>query len=257
MERIKRVICAELKDVQLAENRGSGAAAAMGNMDRQGDVIFPGAFRKCIKAFLASGFVADSHDWEWEGVCAMPVSMREQGNLLMTEWEFHGDEDSQALRTKCAERVARGLSVGLSIGFCCSEGAAWFETGAGLLKYAEGLGADMSLFDAKGIKAWQAYCRAITEVDELYEYSLVPVPANPRAVAMSVKSAGDIETERDFERFLRDAGYSRTRAAAIALHGYKAAHQRDAEPNAPDIIQPDVEGLRARALRLRATLTGA
>jgi hypothetical protein len=44
------------------------------------------------------------------------------------------------------------------------------------------------------------------------------------AVMTSVK--GDITTERQFEQFLRDAGYSKKEATAIALHGFKAIDQR-------------------------------
>jgi hypothetical protein len=48
----------------------------------------------------------------------------------------------------------------------------------------------------------------------------------PDAKVTNVKS---ITTERDFERFLRDAGYSRKEAVAITLHGFKALlKQRDA-----------------------------
>lgn len=67
--------------------------------------------------------------------------------------------------------------------------------------------------------------RKLTEVD-LFEVSLVTMPMNEMARVTDVKS---IRTEREFEAFLRDAGYSRKEAAAIALHGFKAiAGQRDA-----------------------------
>lgn len=68
--------------------------------------------------------------------------------------------------------------------------------------------------------------RKLMEVD-LFEISLVTFPMLPDAKVTAVKS---ITTERDFEKFLRDAGYSRKEAAAITLHGYKAiTDQRDAE----------------------------
>lgn len=67
--------------------------------------------------------------------------------------------------------------------------------------------------------------RKLVEVD-LFEISLVTFPMNERATVTDVKS---IRTEREFEAFLRDAGYSRKEAAAITLHGFKAiAGQRDA-----------------------------
>ncbi len=70
--------------------------------------------------------------------------------------------------------------------------------------------------------------RKLTEV-ELFEVSLVTFPMDEKAKVTDVKS---IQTEREFEAFLREAGYSRKEAAAITLHGFKAiAGQRDAGPD--------------------------
>ena len=67
--------------------------------------------------------------------------------------------------------------------------------------------------------------RKLTEID-LFEVSLVTFPMQELARVTDVKS---IRTEREFEAFLRDAGYSRKEAAAITLHGFKAiTGQRDA-----------------------------
>ena len=53
---------------------------------------------------------------------------------------------------------------------------------------------------------------------ELHEISIVTNPMLPIAKVTAVKS---LATEREFEAFLRDAGYSRKEATAIALHGFK------------------------------------
>ena len=67
--------------------------------------------------------------------------------------------------------------------------------------------------------------RKLLEID-LFEISLVTFPMLPDAIVTDIKA---IQTERDYERFLRDAGYSRKQAAALTLHGYKAIDgQRDA-----------------------------
>ncbi len=84
--------------------------------------------------------------------------------------------------------------------------------------------------------------RKLTEVD-LFEISLVTFPMLPDAKVTAVKA---IKTERDFERFLRDAGYSRSEATAIALHGFKAAlKQRDAgeDEAVTEGLQPLLEKL--------------
>lgn len=64
--------------------------------------------------------------------------------------------------------------------------------------------------------------RKLMEVD-LYEISLVTFPMLPDAKVTDVKA---ITTERDFERFLRDAGYSKSEATAITLHGFKGLTKR-------------------------------
>lgn len=73
--------------------------------------------------------------------------------------------------------------------------------------------------------------RVIDQVD-LWEISLVTWGANPEALVTNVKSI------KDFERFLRDAGYSRKQATAIASGGYKAAFsQCDTDAESAGLIQ--------------------
>lgn len=69
--------------------------------------------------------------------------------------------------------------------------------------------------------------RKLTEVD-LYEISLVTFPMLPAARVTALKS---IHTIRDFERALRDAGFSQNEAKAIAAQGFKgfADHRDDAK----------------------------
>jgi HK97 family phage prohead protease len=73
--------------------------------------------------------------------------------------------------------------------------------------------------------------RKLTEVD-LFEISLVTFPMLPDAKVTAVKS---IKTIREFEKALRDAGFSQNEAKAIAAEGFKglAAHRDDvkAEPD--------------------------
>lgn len=73
--------------------------------------------------------------------------------------------------------------------------------------------------------------RKLTELD-LFEVSVVTFPMNESARVTDVKS---IRTERDFEAFLRDAGYTRKEATALTLHGFKAIDTlRDAEGDDAD-----------------------
>jgi len=72
--------------------------------------------------------------------------------------------------------------------------------------------------------------RKLLEV-ELHEVSLVTFPANDRAKVTRVKDAHG--NEREFEEFLREAGYSREAAKIITAKGFKAlSGQREAEGDA-------------------------
>lgn len=224
---------------RMEDNRLTGAASVTGCMDLKGDVIYPGAFSKgVLKEFLVNGFVPVGHDYEGLPV-AYPIFAQENGNRLECEAEFHSTEAAQEARAVCMERMAAGLSVGLSIGFMLDydDGCAWFSNGAALLDHAKGLGCDMSLFDSKAIKAHGEECRAIFAIERLFEFSIVCVPANPKALATQVKTTRpggmpaplEFGSARQLEWYLRDAGISRRQAVAIANHGYRGLLQRDSE----------------------------
>lgn len=91
--------------------------------------------------------------------------------------------------------------------------------------------------------------RKLTEID-LFEISLVTFPMLPDAKITAVKS---IKTEREFEAFLRDAGYSRKEATAITLHGFKAltglreaGSDEGAEPEGISDLLSLIENLKTR-----------
>ena len=71
----------------------------------------------------------------------------------------------------------------------------------------------------------QGRIRKLTEVD-LFEVSLVTFPMNRDAKITAIKS---IETIRDFEKTLRDVGFSQSEAKAIAVKGFKglSVHRDD------------------------------
>lgn len=247
---------------ELAENRLRGAAAVMGNLDRDYDVILPGAFRKALPEFLKSGFVTDTHSWQFGQTVAMPVAAREDGNRLMVEAEFHSDTASQEVRQKVAERISAGLAVGLSVGFS-TDPSGWTEypNGKDMLKDMDARGVDQSLLDTAAIRRRTNWCRAISEIAELYEFSIVPVPANPLAQVTAVKHryAGALPaTVREFEGFLRDAGFSRADATAIASHGFKGALPREAGGGDAEgeLDTGLLLGARVALEQFRATLIG-
>ena len=257
----------EIKGANLSENQVSGAAAVTGNLDRAHDVIFPGAFKGVLKDFLANGFVAVGHSWTNLPV-AMPISAKEVGNQLQTVAEFHTHQAAQDARTVARERIAKNLSVGLSVGFRMdydtdNPSYIWFENGTKLLEFAKANGYDMTLFDSKTIKACKGMVCGIIQISELLEYSIVPVPCNTDATVMDAKAYGEdlsnIKSVRDYEEFLRDAGFSRKNAVALASHGFKSL-QRDADENESQDDQPAqiaeemVHKALSRARELRASI---
>lgn len=270
---------------QVNENTIEGAAAVMGNIDRHGDVIFPGAFKKAIPSFLKSGFVAVGHAWDGLPV-AMPKSAKEVGNTLMTVAEFHDDPEAQRVRQVCKERIENGLSVGLSVGFSIDydspDGRMWFENGKLMAKYIDESGYDQSLFDMAGIRKCGSPCRAILSVSELYEYSIVTVPANPKAVATTVKTIsleddalnalsfedhsnsvltavkGFIVRARDYAQMREEKGRGISEARASEFKEMQDALAELLEVGVmPKTLDAELLQVQAEALRINAVLIGS
>jgi HK97 family phage prohead protease len=263
----------------------TGAAAVMGNLDSADDVIFPGAFTPALAGFRKDGLVLVGHDWDDLPV-AMPTLAEERGNILYTEATFHSTDEGQTARTVCSERLANGLSVGLSVGFFTQpEGYQIFESGQKLLDFAQANGYSLSMFDVPGIKAHKGWCRAILAIKMLVEYSIVPIPANPKAQAMSAKSwqAGE-STEpfsvRQLEAILRELGCTRSEAnrkiaelkSSLRDAGQSKADEGQTPPQEatepPGVTDPNpapqneahdqaVRELMARTMRARARAAGA
>lgn len=177
-----------------------GYGAVYGNVDRDNEIIAPGAFGESIPAFIRAGFIADAHKWDKD--IATVVDAFEDGYGLYIKCQFLPDEDSQEVRVKTAAKIDRGKDVGLSVGFMPDE---W--------SYDE-----------------QSGVRTITKAT-LYEVSIVTVPCNPLAQVVSAKSAGTVPaTVREFEKFLRDAGFSKEKACAIASKGFACGMQDEPTP---------------------------
>ena len=261
---IRKRFAIKAADAALEANTLKGAAAGIGNIDSHGDVIFPGAFSPEVLAeFLRSGFVALAHEWD-DLPIGYPTVAEERGRMLYTEATFHSTSEAQDVRAVASERIAAGKSVGLSVGFFCQMGDCIdFPNGMELLTYARGLGINMDLLDVAAIAAYDDYIRAIMKVSRLVEYSIVTIPANPEAEAMSAKAQAaskPISTVRELEALLRDAGQTRS-IAAQSITNLKA-HLRDAEtdevppgettPPSPGADSAMQINLRARALAARS-----
>lgn len=156
-----------------------GYGAVFGNIDRGRDIIAAGAFQKSLKARRPA--LLWQHDRSrpigvWDEVVEDAHGLKMKGRLLL-----------QGKGLEAYELLKIGAMNGLSIGFQTKKDQ-WDR-----------------------IKE----VRTILEAD-LFEVSLVTFPMNEKARIRRVKSADDIETIRDLEKTLRDAGMSKEQARKAA-----------------------------------------
>lgn len=138
----------------------SGYASTFSNFDRTNERPVRGAFAKHLPAFLRDGFIGSDHVWGFtKSIATIADAHEDDHGLLIARADFHTTADAQAARTIAAERQARGKSVSLSIGYRVL--ADEYEEGGG---------------------------RLLKEL-ELFEVSLVTVPANPLALVTTTKDS--------------------------------------------------------------------
>lgn len=162
-----------------------GIAAGYGNVDFGNDRIMPGAFSKSIAAKQSAPMLL-FHDMK------RPVG--KWGKLTETDTGLHV-EGKISTKTRdggeAYELVKDGALSGLSIGY------------------------------DPIVKRMAGKVRELVELG-LHEVSLVTIGMNPLATVTGVKSiieGGDLPTLPQFEEFLREAGFSKTQATAIAGKG--------------------------------------
>ena len=204
-------VAAELK----ADGEGivEGYGSIFGNEDSYGDIVAPGAFEETLAEAKAVGRYPAML---WQHDPSEPIGvwtdMAEDSRGLKVRGKFADTQRGQ----EALALVKMGALTGLSIGYS-TVGAEYDD---------------------------QAETRTLTKV-KLWEVSPVTFPANDKARITRVKSA-DIKTERDLERFLRDAGFSRTEAKRIACQGFDTS-LRDAanESDALDSIKAALASLNS------------
>lgn len=170
----------------------SGYGSVFGNVDSGGDIVHAGAFSKSIQ--------------EWEGRKRMPpvlwnhdrnepigvyTAMREDEKGLYVEGKLLVDDVQRAREIHALMKA--GALDGMSIGYGVRDSSRDRSTGITNLK-------DLRLF----------------------EVSIVTFPMNEAARVDAVKSAleeGSLPSLPEFEKFLREAGFSKTQSAAIASGG--------------------------------------
>jgi HK97 family phage prohead protease len=206
MDNMKNRLTAGFEIKSLSESgHFEGYASVFHRVDRGMDMILPGAFSRSIEERGADGIKL-----LWQHDPREPI-----GNIE----EIYEDERGLFVKGHLmldVQRAREALSLmrvgaldGLSIGFRT-------------LKSRKD--------EAKGV-------RLLTDLD-LWEVSLVTFPMQSAARIARFKSGG-IDTIREFEHFLREAGgFSRNEAKALAGNGFGglAKRQREADVNWTDVL---------------------
>lgn len=176
----------------------AGYGSVFNLVDSYADVVQPGAFRESLKGWAKRGGLP-SMLWQhkFDEPLGVYTKMEEDEHGLYLEGRLLIDDDPLARRAYA--HLKAGSLTGLSIGYSIPPGGGEWDNGAGVYR--------------------------LKQVD-LWEVSLVTFPANDAARVETVKNA--LQGPRQFEKFLRDAGLSRTEAKAVMAEGYKGISQRDA-----------------------------
>lgn len=182
----------EIKAVQ-EDGFFSGYGAVFGNIDWYNDVILPGAFTASLAKWRAKNKMPpvlwNHNDSEPIGVY---TNIYEDEKGLFVEGKLLVDDVPRAKSTHALLKA--GAIDGLSIGYSTKKAN---QQGNGV--------------------------RELIEV-ELGEISIVTQPANERSVITSVKSKldeGELPTLPEFEKFLRESGFSKSQSVAIASKGLR------------------------------------
>ena len=143
-------------------------AAVFGNIDRQDEIINPGAFTN-LPEFVSDGVILTEHNLR-----SLPVglidSAVQDAKGLRVRGRFHTTPEAQACRTVITERMAAGKGVKCSIGYKVDDFA--YEKISG-----------------------KTVCRL--KAVRVFEASFVNLPANPQAGVNSAKSAEVDMLEQD------------------------------------------------------------
>lgn len=186
-----------------------GYASIFGNVDSYGEIVEPGAFIKSLEKSQKTGrkikmlWQHDPHQpiGVWDELAEDKKGLKVRGRLLI---------DQSPKAREAHGLLQAGALDGLSIGYRTIKA---------------------------GPKEGKQGILSLTELD-LLENSVVTFAANERArveVVKSILDAGQLPTVREFEGLLRDAGFSKAKAAAIAATA--TPHLRgDPEAKADDVM---------------------
>lgn len=182
----------------------TGYGSVFGNVDSYREIVAPGAFKSSI------------------------LRLKDAGEILPVLWQH--DADKPIGGYTAMEEDERGLKM---TGFLLKDDVALAREAYALMKARVVKGLSIGYYVPKGGDSFneKTGIRTLHEVD-LRETSVVTFPANQEAQVESVKAAfqhmlkaGQLPALKDFEDFLREAGFSKTQAAFIANNGLSKLHR--------------------------------
>lgn len=190
-----------------------GYCSVFDNTDSYGDVVKKGAFIDSINAWSAKGKMPPIL-WQHDrgDVIGVWTKLFEDEHGLYGEGRLLVDDVAKAREAHAL--LKHGAIDGLSIGYSLNK---W------------SFNEDEEVLELLAV--------------DLKEISVVTFPANDDSRIDSVKSIllkGDMPTLPEFEKFLRDAGFSKSQATAIAGHGLRKLLQGDPEAKAENKDYSDV-----------------
>lgn len=185
-----------------ADGTFEGYGSVFGVVDSYKEVVAPGAFTESLAELDAKQRRVPVL---WQHRSDQPIGVyseiTEDDTGLLVKGQLLIEAVAQAAEAHALMKA--GAVTGLSIGYWVRESSYDEKTGV----------------------------RTLSKLD-LVEVSLVTFPANDDARVEAVKfklAHGELPTIREFEKLLRDAGFSKAQAAVVAADGLGALLRREAE----------------------------
>jgi HK97 family phage prohead protease len=162
-----------------------GYAARFLNIDRQRDIILPGAFAKALPAFMDDGgMVLADHQNRTGAVIGTMVDAREDRSGVLVDVRFSSTTPAQEVRRLMAEKAVRKMSI-----------AFWASSKPYTEKQIHQVWDTFNHIPSDSQRAMAKQgAKVIADVAEIMEVSVVPIPANPGAEIIAVKSFDEENT---------------------------------------------------------------
>lgn len=188
------------------------------------------ATKGIIAGYAATYGKVDDRPVYWvEGAFDRTVKAITDGNPVKMLWQHWSDEPVGLWTQAKADDV--GLWLGGQVAMGVQKAAEHFREVAA--KLVDGL--SIGFRDTTEERDEETGLRRILDA-EIPETSLVTFPAMGGARIKSVQAAASLQDIREWEKFLRDAGLSRSAAKALLADGYAGVTQRDADDGSAELL---------------------